>query len=282
IALRELALRRTAARVEEDVRDYRQVHEVERAWPVAERILVCIRPNPETSRLVQAGRRLAGSLHAAWIVAHVETRSQPVLSREERRTLASAFKLAEDLGAETTVLRGETVSEALHAYARAHNVSKIVVGKPARPRWRDRLFGSPVDRMVRDSAEVDVFVVSVTEGMQEEAPLRPRRGRRGSRRGHLWAVAVAALSTVVCWILGKEIDRSNLIMIYLLGVVFVATRYGRWPAVTSAVLAVAAFDFFFVPPHLTFAVSDTQYIVTFAVMLLVALLISGLAARAVE
>ena len=282
IALRELALRRTAERVEEDVRDYHRAHEVPRAWPVAERILVCIRPNPETARLVQAGRRLAGRLHAAWVVAHVETRAQPALSPEERQTLASAFKLAEDLGAETTVLRGETVSEALLHYARAHSVSKIVVGKPARPRWRDRLFGSPVDAMVRATAEIDVFVVSGAEEGAGEASRRPRPRRRGARRGHLWAVLLTALSTAVCWVLGKEIDRSNLIMVYLLGVVFVATRYGRWPAVTSALLAVAAFDFFFVPPHLTFAVSDTQYVVTFAVMLLVALLISGLAARAVE
>jgi two-component system sensor histidine kinase KdpD len=282
IALRELALRRTAERVEVDVRDYHRAHEVERAWPVAERILVCIRPNPETARLVQAGRRLAGRLHADWVVAHVETRAQPALSPGERQTLASAFKLAEDLGAETTVLRGETVSEALLAYARAHNVSKIVVGKPARPRWRDRLFGSPVDAMVRASAEIDVFVVSGTEEPADATPRRPRPRRRSARRGHVWAVAVAALATVVCWILGREIDRSNLVMVYLLGVVFVATRYGRWPAVTAAVLAVAAFDFFFVPPHLTFAVSDTQYIVTFVVMLTVALLISSLAARAVE
>ncbi|HEX5044345.1 MAG TPA: sensor histidine kinase KdpD [Candidatus Polarisedimenticolaceae bacterium] len=282
IALRELALRRTAERVEVDVRDYHRAHEVERAWPVAERILVCIRPNPETARLVQAGRRLAGRLRADWVVAHVETRAQPALSPAERQTLASAFKLAEDLGAETTVLRGETVSEALLAYARAHSVSKIVVGKPARPRWRDRLFGSPVDAMVRAAAEIDVFVVSGAEETPKQSVRRPRPRGRSSRTGHLWAMAVTALCTAVCWLLGKEIDRSNLIMIYLLGVVFVATRHGRWPAVTSAVLGVAAFDFFFVPPHLTFAVSDTQYVVTFAVMLTVALLISGLAARAVE
>jgi two-component system sensor histidine kinase KdpD len=282
IALRELALRRTAERVEEDVRDYHRAHEVERAWPVTERILVCIRPNPETARLVQAGRRLAGRLHADWVVAHVETRTQPALSPSERQTLASAFKLAEDLGAETTVLRGETVSEALLAYARAHGVSKIVVGKPARPRWRDRLFGSPVDAMVRASAEIDVFVVAGAEEPAAEAPRRVRGPRPASRAGHLWAVAATAACTAVCWAVAHRIDRSNLVMIYLLGVVFVATRFGRWPAVTAAVLSVAAFDFFFVPPHLTFAVSDTQYVVTFFVMLTVALLISGLAARAVE
>lgn len=281
IALRELALRRTADRVDEDVRDYRMAHAIERVWPVAERILICIRPNADSGRLVQAGRRLASRLHAEWIVANVESTSQPALSSAERQVLASVFKLAEELGAGTTVLRGESVSEALLAYARAHNISKIVVGKPARPRWRDRLFGSPVDAIVRGSGEIDVYVVS---GAEESsfAPPPHQRQRTTPAAAHLWAVGVVAVCTLLCWGMLAYFDRSNLVMVYLLGVAFVATRFGRWPAVTATCLSVAAFDFFFTPPYLTFAVSDTQYFVTFAVMLVVALLISGLAVRAVE
>ncbi|HEX9636194.1 MAG TPA: DUF4118 domain-containing protein, partial [Acidobacteriota bacterium] len=281
IALRELALRRTAERVDEDVRDYRRAHAIERTWPVAERILVCIRPNPESGRLVQAGRRLAARLRAEWIVACVESPSQPALSADERQSLAAAFKLAENLGAETTVLRGASISQALLDYARAHNVSKIVVGKPARPRWRDRLFGSPVDAVLRGSGEIDVYVIS---GAEEPSPTRVPRPppRRPKLAAHLWSVAVVVLCALVCRAMLDYFDRSNLIMVFLLGVAFVATRLGRWPAVTAACLSVATFDFFFVPPYLTFDVHDTQYVVTFAVMLGVALLISNLAARALD
>ena len=281
IALRELALRRTADRVDEDVRSYRRVHEIQTTWPVAERILVCIRPNPESARLVQAGRRLAAQLRAEWIVAHVESPLQAAPSEAERQALAAAFKLAENLGADTAVLRGESVSEALLTYAREHNVSKVVVGKPGRPRWRDRLFGSPVDAVVRGSGDIDVYAISGTEETLV-APAPRERSRGTGVAGYVWSVGIVILSTLLCHAMFPHFDRSNLIMVYLLGVAFVASRFGRWPAVVAACSSVAAFDFLFVPPYLTFSVSNTQYLVTFAVMLVVALLISSLGIRALE
>lgn len=278
IALRELALRRTAERVDEDVLDYRRTHAIDETWPVAERILVCIRPNPESGQLVQAGRRLAARLRAEWIVGYVESPSQPALRGGERQALASAFKLAEQLGAATAVLSGESVAQALLDYAREHNVSEIVAGKPARARWRDRLFGSPVDAIVRGTGEIDVHVISAKAEPAAEVPLRTA-ARRAAPSAFAWAASVVASCTLVCRAVAAHLELSNLIMVYLLGVAFVATRFGRWPSAVAAGLSVAAFDFFFVPPHLTFAVSDTQYFVTFGVMLAVALLISNLAVR---
>lgn len=277
IALRELALRRTAERVDEDVRNYRRAHAIEETWPVAERILVCIRPNPESGRLVRAARRLAARLRAEWIVVHVESPSQPP-SETEKQALAAAFKLAEQLGAETAVLSGESVGESVLSYARAHNVSKIVVGKPARPRWRERLFGSPVEAIVRGSGEIDVYAIA-GEGVPTPARIRWRRPSAVAAVHFAWAAAVTVLSTLICWAMFPYFDKANLIMVYLVGVAFAAVRFGRWPSALSAALSVAAFDFFFVPPYLTFAVADTQYVVTFAVMLTVALLISDLAVR---
>jgi two-component system sensor histidine kinase KdpD len=279
LALRELALRRTAERVDADVRDYRRDHAIEETWPVAERILVCVRPNPESDRLVRAARRMAARLRAEWIVVSVESPAQPPLSMAEREALAATTKLAEQLGAETAVLSGESVSEALLAFARERNISKIVVGKPAHGRWRDRLRGSLLDEIVRGSGEVDVYIISGERG-GEAQPARPAAGHRPTRPAqYLGSAAVVIACTLACWAMQGRFDRSNLIMVYLLGVAFVASRHGRGASVLTALLSVAAFDFFFVPPHLTFAVADTQYLITFGVMLVVSVLISTLAAR---
>jgi two-component system sensor histidine kinase KdpD len=279
LALRELALRRTAERVDADVRDYRRDHAIEETWPVAERILVCVRPNPQSDRLVRAARRMAARLRAEWIVVSVESPSQPPLTAAERGVLAATTKLADELGAETAVLSGDSVSEALLTFARERNISKLVVGKPVHGRWRDRLRGSLLDEIVRGSGEVDVYIIS---GEREGEPRAagPILGRRPTKPvQYLWSAAVVVACTLLCWAMQGRFDRSNLIMVYLLGVAFVASRYGRGPSAATALLSVAAFDFLFVPPYLTFAVADTQYLVTFAVMLLVGVLISTLAAR---
>jgi two-component system, OmpR family, sensor histidine kinase KdpD len=279
LALRELALRRTAEHVDADVRDYRRDHEIEPTWPVAERILVCVRPNPESERLVRAARRIAAQLKAEWIVAYVESPAQPPLSAGERKALAKTIKLAEELGAATVALSGERVSETLLAFARERNVSRIVVGKPAHSRWRDRLKGSLLDEIVRGSGEIEVLVVPGGAPGSDRRPEPETRPAGPQRSAYLWSVGVVALSTLLCRAMFGRFDNSNLIMVYLLAVTFVATRYGPGPSTLAAVLSVAAFDFFFVPPRLTFAVGDTQYLVTFAVMLVVGLLVSTLTAR---
>jgi two-component system sensor histidine kinase KdpD len=282
-ALRELALRRTAEHVDVAVRDYRREHAIEATWPVAERVLACVRPNPDSGRLVRGARRLAGRLRAEWIVAWVESPGQPPLSEAERRQLAAAFTLASQLGAETATISGQSVSEAVLRFARERNVSKLVIGKPAHPRWRDRLRGSLVDDLVRASGEIDVFVISgqAADSAREpgsELSASQRPASRGPRR-YVYAAGAVAAATLASWLMVGRLDNLNLVMLYLLAVVSVATRYGRGPSVLAAVASVAVFDFFFVPPHLTFAVADTQYVVTFAVMLVVGVLVSTLAAR---
>ena len=274
-ALRELALRRTADHVDTAVRDYRRDHAIEQTWPVNERLLVCIRPNPDSPGLVRGARRLAARLRAEWFAVWVESPGQSALSAGERRHLAAAFALAEQLGAQTATIIGPSVSEAVLRFAREHNVSKLVVGKPAHPRWRDRLRGSLVDDLVRTSGELDVFVIAGEAAERLEDGPR----RRSSPRGYAFAAAVVLAATLVSIPLAALVDKLNLVMIFLLGVVLVATRYGRGPSVLAAVAGVALFDFFLVPPHLTFAVADTQYLITFVVMLVVGLLVSSLAAR---
>jgi two-component system sensor histidine kinase KdpD len=278
IALRELALRRTAERVDYQMRLYKRDHAIAQTWPAAERLLVCINHDPLSGRLVRAARRMATALHAEWLVIHVETSQSLRLSEAERDYVVQALRLAEQLGAETITLSGENVSEELLSYARARNVSKIVVGKPLRPRWREILFGSTVDELVRRSGEIDVYVIS--GGPEDGGPLpTPALEPTSSVSAYGWGLLVVVCCTALAGLMPSYFAESNLIMVYLLGVVVVATRFGRGPAILASVLSVAAFDFFYVQPYLTFAVSDTQYLVTFGVMLLVALVISSLAVR---
>lgn len=278
IALRELALRRTAERVDDQMRDYRRDHAIDRTWPASERILVCVSPSPLSTRLIRAARCLAVGLRAEWVVLYVETPTALDSGQSGRERVFETLRLAEQLGAKTVTVSGQSASEEILAFARRGNVTKIVVGKPARPRWKEILFGSVVDELVRRSGEIDVYVINGEEE-QDRTP-----GLRVPRQTSLWpayarSLVVVAACTLVAWSMFGRLAQVNIVMVYLLGVVLVASRFGRGPAILASVLSVLTFDFFFVPPYLTFAVSDSQYLVTFGVMLTVALLISALTAR---
>ena len=277
IALRELALRKTAERVDAQMQRYRQLHGIDETWPVAERILVAVSSGPGAARLVRAARRLAETLRAEWLVAYVETPAEARLPEAERDRVWQTLRLAERLGAETAVLSGVRPAEELLAYAQRRNVSKIVVGKPVHPRWKDVLLGSVRDDLERASGEIDVYVIAGDEGDDRPPPARRRRPRAAAP--YLASAAVVALCTGLCALLFPYFERTNLVMIFLLGTVAVAVRLGRGPAALAATLSVAAFDFWFVPPYWTFAVSDTQYLLTFAVMLATGLVISTLTVR---
>ncbi|MCL4395390.1 MAG: sensor histidine kinase KdpD [Chloroflexi bacterium] len=278
IALRELALRRTAERVDDEVQAYMRKWDIDDTWPVAERILVSIGPSPLSSRLLRSGKRMASALNAEWFAVYVETPEHAHLSQDDRDRIARTLRLAEQLGAETVNLSGNRTSDELLAFARSRNVTKIIVGKPSRPRWSQVLLGSVVDELVRGSGNIDVYVIT---GEREEP--RPRMAGRLDRSinwpGYAWAVGVIALCTVVDATIVPTFSLTNLVMIYLVGVIFIASRYGMGPSVLASVLSVLAFDFNFVPPFYTFAVSDTQYVVTFGVMLAVAIIISTLTVR---
>jgi len=277
IALRELALRTTADRVDAALRAYREDHAIVETWAAGERVLVCIGPDPLSERVVRAARRLATALHAGWIAVYVETPALTRLPRAARDRVLANLKLAETLGAETANLSGESVAGELIAYARRRNVSKIILGKPSRPRWHDRLRPSLVDEIARQSGAIDVYVISGEAG---EQTTQPRRMRRTSPwQAYARSAAVVGAITLLCELLYAYVELTNLVMLYLLGTVYVAARIGRGPSALVAVLSVCLFDFLFVPPIYSFAVSDAQYLITFGVMLATGLVISHFAAR---
>jgi two-component system sensor histidine kinase KdpD len=285
LALRELALRRTADRVDAQMRAYRADQAIQPAWHARERLLVCLGPGPGGDKLVRSARRLAASLDADWLCVYVETARLHRLSDARRDRVLKVLKLAQELGAETSVLAGAELADTLLAYASSRNVSKLVVGRSMRGAWLQRLSPSLVDRLSQHARDVDVYVVAL-ETSEEPTPRRgsggllfDERSERRKRVGIMAAVGGCALATAAAALLAPYFDLSNVIMLYLLGVVLVAMRFGRGPGVLASFLSVAAFDFIFVPPRLSFSVSDTQYLLTFVVMLIVALIISQLTAR---
>src|SRR5207253_2694408 len=174
IALRELALRRTADRVDAQMQRYRRDHAIQTTWPVTERILVCVGPSPFSAHLVRAGRRLATRLGAEWVVAYIETPDGARLAEDARARVLETLRLAESLGAETVILSAPRMSDEILSYARSRNVSKIVIGKPGRPLWKRLLLGSIVDALVRGSGDIDIYVIS---GDRETEPTRRPRAR---------------------------------------------------------------------------------------------------------
>ena len=279
IALRELALRRTAEQVDEQMEHYRRSAGVHEIWPASERILVCVGPNPRSIRLIRAARRMAAGLRAEWIAVHVEAPSHVKPSAKDLEKLAEHMRLAESLGAHAVTLSGHKASEEILNYAREHNVSKIIVGKPTHPRWKDKLLGSPLDELVRGSGDIDIYVITGDSAEETLKQVVRKPAARIPVKEWYWSLGSVTVCTVVCGLVFPYFEQINIIMIYLLGIVVTSTRTGRWPALTTTLLSVAAFDFFFVPPHFTFVVSDVRFIITFGVMFVVASVITRLTLR---
>ncbi|MPW19912.1 DUF4118 domain-containing protein [Paraburkholderia sp. CNPSo 3157] len=298
IALRELALRRTADRVDAQMREYRADRSIQRIWQARERLLVCVGPGPEAPLLVRAAARLAASLKADWIAVYVETPKLQRLSDAHRKRTLDALKLAAELGAETATLAGADAVSTLIGYARVRNVSKLVAGGSAAmgfTRWLRRPFG---ERLAERASDLDLTLIRASSDGTRPAqgatqgPTRDRRAdeevrawrealsvardRRSPPRSYAWALAICAGVTLIASQLIDRIDLANLVMLYLLGVIFTAVKLGRGPGVMLSFLSVAAFDFFFVPPRMSFSVSDTQYLLTFFGMLLTSLVIGHL------
>lgn len=280
IALRQLALRRTAERVDAKIRAYRATHGIDETWHTGERVLVCVSPSPHSARLIRAARRMSTSLHAELIGLHVETPGALRIGEEARERLAVNMRLLESVDGEAVTLRGEDAAIETVAYARKRNVTKIVVGKPTHPRWRDVLRRSFLDEIVRESREIDVYVISGAAEELSTAPSPPDAKKARARPGSYAAgAAIVAAATAASWFLVGRGELADVAMMMLLGIVVVAMRFGYGPSLLATVLSVLAVDFFFVPPYLTLAVADLRHTATFGVMFVVAVVISKLTNR---
>ena len=280
VALRELALRRTAERVHADVQTARLGRARHDVWATRERLLVCVGPSPTSARLIRAAKRLADSLGAEWVAVTSNRRKRADMSPKDRSRLLAHLRLAERLGAETATISGDDMVEETIAYAQQRNVTKIVVGKSELSAALVSPTQSPADRLIRESGEIDVYVIHGTAELVphvEPPTSRPLSsdGGPGSEPRSCWPHARPWRWSGISF----GLTEANLVMTYLLGVMFVAFRYGRGPSIVASVVSVALFDLIFTEPYFTVVVNDTQYLITFAVMLIVGLIIATLTAR---
>lgn len=281
LALRELALRRTADRVDDQMQAYRREHgNLARGavWPNRESLLACVGPGAASDKVVRSAARLAQQLDLEWHAVHVQTAHG--LDEAARQRVQRTLELAQSLGARTAALSAPEVGRALVDYAREHNLSRIVVGRRERSwRWPGR---PPLaEALNRLADEMDVLQVALPTAAREREPaVPPVRGLLAPHalRGYAAALAGVLATTGLSVVLLRVMAPTNIAMLYLLNVVGVALWFGRAPAALAALLGVAAFDFAFVEPRGSFAVGDAQYLVTFAVLLLVGLVIGQLAA----
>jgi two-component system sensor histidine kinase KdpD len=274
-ALRELAMRRAAERVDDQMRAYMRTRAIPGPWPASERLLVCISPGALGERLIRTARRLADELNAEWFAIYVETPNQARISQEQRDQVARSLRLAEELGAKTTSVPGQSVAETVMEYAHRHNVTKVIAGKPIHSRWMELLRSSVVDRLIRLSGPIDVYVISSEAEPTTKMVLEDWRPHRPLIR-YIWGLLLVGATTGLCALIAPYISPTNLIVVYLLAVVIAAFYLGRGPAIVTSIIGVAAFDYFFVPPFLTLAISDTEYLLTFLGLLAVGMVISQL------
>src|ERR1700729_2615619 len=288
MALRELALRRTADRTEGDVQAYRVDQSIGSVWKTATALLTCVGPDAAAERVVRAAARLAGQLNTEWHAIYVETPSLQRLAPAKREKILANLNLAQQLGATTAVIASAEIAESIIAYARKNNLSKLVIGRdPIRRLWPwQRSSGQKLAMLAPDIDLIEIGRAenSAKENGRERAPLLPAvdpestTRRKSKRLRYVWAAITCLGVTVLSVPLAPHFENSNIVAVFILAVVLVGVRLGRGPAALAAVLSVVSFDFFFVPPRLSFAVSDVQYLLTFFIMLAVGLITGQLTA----
>jgi two-component system sensor histidine kinase KdpD len=288
MALRELALRRTADRIEGDVQAYRVDQSIGSVWKTGTALLTCVGPDAASERVVRAAARLAWQLNTDWHAIYVETPAQQRLAPQRREKILATLNLAQELGATTAVIPDAQIAESIVAYARKNNLSKLVIGRdPIRRLWPwQRSSGQKLALLAPD---IDLIEIGRSETPRREhareaaqlpgLPDAESDNRSKTKRlRYLWAAMICVGVTLLSLPLAVHFDRSNIVAIFILAVVMVGVRLGRGPAALAAVLSVCAFDYFFVPPRFSFAVSDVQYLLTFCIMLAVGLITGQLTA----
>ncbi len=279
-ALRELALRRTAQRVDEQMLSYMRAHAIAGPWATDERLLVCIDGGPASAGIVRYARRAADRLRCTWAAIHVETLGHVPLTEGERDRLDEALRLAETLGGEAVMASGDHVAGAILDYARENNVTQIVLGRPRGDRWFDRFRRTSVDSLIRDAGPIGVHVVP---GDEDPSPDKAVRIRATTEGVDAMPYAVSTLTVAVALAIGELIQfvaaLPNISLVFLAAILFTAVNYGLWPSLYASLISTLAYNFFFLAPLYTFTITDPANILALIFFTIVAVLTSNLTAR---
>ena len=284
MALRELALRRTAERVDEQLLEQMQARAIPGPWAAGERILVCVSEDPRSAGLVRHTKRLADRLRAPWTALYVETRRSLQFGDEERDRVAETLRLAERLDGEAITLPATTrrIADDVLSFARKSNVTHIVIGKSTRSRWFEILHGSVVHDLVRLAGNISVHVIA-GEDQAEQRSARAVVATGASRPfeplPYLVALAVVAAALGVSLLLQPLFGVENVDLVFLTAIVGIAVRYGLWPSLVASVAASLCYNFFFMPPVYTFTITDPTNVAAFLLFAVLAIAVSNLAGR---
>lgn len=284
-ALRELALRRTAERVDEQLLTHMQANAIAGPWAAGERILVCVSEDPRAAGLVRYTKRLADRLHAPFTAISIETRRSLQLSDQERDRLADTLRLAESLGGEAMTIPavGRRIADDVINFAQGNNVTQIVIGKSTRSRWFEMARGSVVHDLVRRAGNISVHVIPGDELPDEAAPKTAvqtaARSEPFNPLLYLKALGIVLVGLGAAVLLQPRFGIENVDLVLLTAVVAVAVRYGLWPSLLASLAASLAYNFFFLPPVYTFTITDPTNVAAFFFFMLIAILVSNVAAR---
>jgi two-component system sensor histidine kinase KdpD len=279
-ALRELALRRAAQRVDDQLLSHMRAHAIAGPWAAGDRLLVCVSEHPATAGLIRHARRVADRLHAPWTVIYVETAQTQRLNDVERDRVAEHLRLAERLGASTITIPGRNIADDVIAYAEANNITQIVIGKSDRPRWFEILHGSVVHELLRKAGPISVHVISAAES--EPVPLRSVATRQRPEPFRLLPYIGSTTAVALALGIGSLVERliglQSISLVFLMAVLASAIVWGLWPSLLTGLLSVLAYNYFFIPPLYTFTIADPENVLSLFFFALVAVVVSNLTA----
>jgi two-component system sensor histidine kinase KdpD len=283
-ALRELALRRTAERVDEQLLTEMQAHAIQGPWAAGERILVCVSEDPRAASLVRYAKRLADRLHGPWIALYIEGRRSAQLSEIERDRVADTLRLAQAIGGDAVTIPGgdRSIADDVIGYSHAHNVTQIIIGKSTRSRWFEILHGSVVHDLVRRSGNISVHVIAGDQLPGGPIPTKAVEAAEISAfdlRAYVVALVAVAIALGCGELVNHWIGVENVDLVFLTAVVGVAVRFGLWPSLFASLVSALCYNFFFLPPIYTFTIADPHNIAAFTLFTLVAIIVSQFAGR---
>jgi two-component system, OmpR family, sensor histidine kinase KdpD len=284
-ALRELALRRTAERVDEQLLDEMQARAIPGPWAAGERLLVCVSEDPRAAGLVRYTKRLADRLHGPWTALYVETKRSLQLSEEELDRIADTLRLAQALGAEPVTIPGgdRRIADDVVNFAQANNITQIIIGKSTRSPWFELLHGSVVRDLLRSCGNISVHVIA---GEHLDKEIIPKKTVRTAEkdvpfdpRPYVVAIVAVAAALGVGKVIQSRLGIENVDLVFLTAVVGIAVRYGLWPSLFASIVASLCYNFFFLPPVYTFTITEPTNVAAFFFFTAMAVLVSNVAAR---